>query len=478
MNFKNKLRGLAVWGVCALMAACGTDKWDEQDVTGLALKEGEIALQWLPANMGVHKTSRVMDAKTALEQQINNVHVFIFKADGTELLKPDGSSAFQGYRYLEGSQNLVLNSDLFASQPDAANASVYVLANIPRAWIDENEDGVPDVTTRDELEAMTFGFSEFTAVLPETGLPMVLRKDNVNLSTEATTKIVLLQLRSMMARIDLNFTLDPDQYDEGAQYPSLRINEVRVGNFPKEGKVLPQLPTASVTTGDLIGTPQTVALEGLGQPIRRNGGEYQLTLYMFEHARQPGKTLAEIFQGVETGENGYPVNITDAEKQRYKNDLASETAAYIELSGEYTNHNNYPYHITYRLYPGANPNDDFTIKSNCQYKNNITVTGITVNREGTEALLDTRVNIDRTENPYFIEMLRERKHDAHFNVTPMDVFLYEPNSSVKVEICSIAVRDISALSILPTQRFGTAVLHVTSYVMMMLLETSRVLLLL
>ena len=239
--FKNKLRGLAVWGVCALVAACSTDDLERQG-TGMALKEGEVALQWLPANMGVRQvTTRVMDPKTALEQQIHNVHVFIFTADG-EYLESSGANAFQGYRYLEGSQNLVLNSELFENQPEASSACVYVLANIPRDRVDADGNGMPDaINNRDELEALSFDLLEFTATLPETGLPMVLRKDDVNLSTNATSKVVLLQLRSMMARVDLNFTMAPDQYDEGSPNPSLRIDKVVVGNFPVGGTIVSQL---------------------------------------------------------------------------------------------------------------------------------------------------------------------------------------------------------------------------------------------
>ena len=47
--------------------------------------------------------------------------------------------------------------------------------------------------------------------------------------------------------------------------------------------------------------------------------------------------------------------------------------------------------------------------------------------------MDTRVNIDTQANPYFIEMLREREHDAHFCVTPMDIYIFE-GGSVTVEI--------------------------------------------
>lgn len=437
MNFfKNELRRLAVWSSCVIAAACSTEEWNVQD-SGLALKEGEIALQWLPANMGIHQVATRAegdgDPKTALERKINNVHIFIFKEDGS-YLEADGDDAFQGYRYLEGSQNLVLNSNMFEKDPEAAeHACVYVLANMPKNYFGEiGVNGKPQsIADRNALEEKSFNLPEFTAALPATGLPMVIRQDGVDLSTDAPNKVVLLQLHSLMARIDLNFKMEPDQYDEGVQYPALRINSVKVGNFPTGGKILSQLDDGKTeeTQGDLILEEKSVEWDGLGQAIRRNGGDLTLTLYMFEHSRE-AKSLSDIF-----GRDNYPENITPVEKQRYKNALATEGAAYIELKGTYTNHNNYTYdNVTYRLYPGANPDDDFTIKRNCQYKNNITIMGITVNNEGNEALLDTRVNIDRTANPYFIEMLRERKHDAHFNVTPMDVFLYEPGSSVKVEI--------------------------------------------
>ena len=306
--FKNKLRGLAVWSICVLVAACSTDDLESQR-TGMVLKEGEVALQWLPANMGIRQVkTRAMDPKTTQEQQIHNVHVFIFDAYGN-YLQSSGADAFQGYRYMEGSQsnNMVLNSEMFANQPAASSACVYVLANIPREWVDADGNGMPDnIDNRDELETLRFDLPEFTATLPGTGLPMVLRKDDVNLSTDATEKVVLLQLRSMMARIDLNFTMNPDQYDEGSLNPSLRIDNVVVGNFPVGGTIVSQLKATSSepTEGNLIAEPQSVEWEGIGQPIRKDGGEVSLTLYMFEHSRA-AKSLDEIF---ESGK--YPENIT------------------------------------------------------------------------------------------------------------------------------------------------------------------------
>lgn len=414
------------------LAAC-TNEWDEA-YSGRALREGEVSIQWLAPNMGIkHVQTRASDSKTGEEQQINNVHVFIFGQDDNYL--STGTNAVQGYQYVSSGQNLVLQTSHFEDQEAAGRAIVVAVANVPENTFGViNAQGRPEhVENLQELKGFVYNLPDFTATLPEGGLPMVgiVGDDGtvVDLSSDAPAdkKVILIQMKSLMARIDLNFTMDPYQSSEDGRNPSLRIDEVRVGNFPVGGRIAPQLDNSTdVTDPDIISTledPVTVdGLESFVGHILREGEPQQLTLYMFEH----GRAAKEL-------EGGYPEGIDESEQQRYKNDRAADGAAYIELEGVYTNHNNYKYAVTYRIYPGGNATDDFTIKSNCQYKNNITVKGITVNNMGKEALLDTRVDIDSEDNPYFIEMLREREHDAHFCVTPMDVFIYK-GGSVKVEI--------------------------------------------
>ena len=426
--------------LAALLSAACTNELAEQDpVTGL--RPGDVALQWVPANMAVHTvTTRGTDPKTALEQQINNVHVFIFDNTG-QYLGAQGNDAFQGYRYQEGNATMVLNRELFdnATQ-DASDATVVVLANMPKdTFHDTDGNGRPDeIENINSFADFVFNLPSFCATIPEGGLPMMVRKDDVDLSPnpEGTSgvRVETLQLRSLMARIDLDFTLEPAQESGSNLYPSLNFSQVTVGNFPSGGTITPQLAGTNVTETEDKGSIELITeevTEGVddfvNRPIREREPQ-SLTLYMFEHARA-AKALGEVFDG----RNDYPEGIDETEKQRYKNWLAQKDAAYVELKGVYTNHNNYQYHVTYTLYPGANATDDFIVKTNCQYKNNITVSGITVNGVGEEALLDTRVNIDTQANPYFIEMLRERENDCHFNVTPMDVYVYD-GGSVTVEI--------------------------------------------
>ena len=439
-----------MFGLLLLVGTACTDDM-ETGVSGV-LHQGEVALQWLGPNMGIQQVgTRGTDSKTAGEQQINNVHVFVFDSNGKYLKanNEDGASdAFQGYRYVPNGQNLVLQSNMF-DQVSAANAATIVaVANLPQdAFGTYNEaEGHPQtITNKQALADFVYQWGEgvFTTSLPETGLPMIgVAQANLSSNDATTGRIVTVQMQSLMARIDLNFTMDPYQSSDDGQNPSLRIDKVYVSNFPKGCTIDPQLEpefgggeASLVTSDDKIGLQQEetqIDATGFTGQILREGSPQSFTLYMFEHART-AKALEDVFKGQAVGDDGYPENITDEEKQRYKNKLAAEDAAYIKLEGVYTNHNDYKYAVIYTLYPGADAVDDFTIKHNRQYKHNITVTGITVNNMGREALLDTRVDIDNDDNPYFIEMLREREHDAHFCVTPMDVFIYKPGT-VKIEI--------------------------------------------
>lgn len=443
---KNNIFLKSFLGLAFLALAACTNEWDEIQ-TGQPLREGEASIQWLAPNMGIkHVQTRANDSKTAEEQQINNVHVFIFGQDGEYLTT--GANATQCYRYISASQNLVLQTNSFADQDKAGEAIVVAVANVPENTFGViNAQGRPEyVEILQDLKDFEYNLLDFTATLPEGGLPMVgiVGDDGtvVDLSSDAPAdkKVILIQMKSLMARIDLNFTMDPYQSSADGRNPSLCIDKVRVGNFPVGGRIAPQLDNSTdVTDPDIISTledPVTVdGLESFVDHILREGEPQELTLYMFEHGRA-AKALGDAVdeEGNKVFPSGqYPTGIDESERQRYKNYLAAGDAAYIELEGVYTNHNNYKYAVTYRIYPGGNATDDFTIKSNCQYKNNITVKGITVNNMGKEALLDTRVDIDSEDNPYFIEMLREREHDAHFCVTPMDVFIYK-GGSVHVQI--------------------------------------------
>ena len=412
-----------------LPAACTNDDLAPQG--GYGVDGNKLSLQLEPAHMGVYKASRASDAKEGAEQEIKNAHIFIFDSDGNYLL-PSGSDAFQGYDYITDKRIFAFASDLYGDQTAAKTATVVAVANVPADEFGEITGGRPqNIANLSQLEQHVFTLEPFTVGLPETGLPMVCIEENVDLSSDADSKIKILNLRSMMARIDFNFTMEPFEESATGNNPSFAIQEIHVGGFPTGGTIKPQLTdTDSISEGiATTGTPaEPIKVEAstlLHQTVRKNTPQSG-TFYVFEHGRA-------------AKDYTYPDSITGTEIQRLKNERAVDDAAFIRFTGTYTNHNDYPYNVEYTIYPGGDPNWNFTLKTNCQYKNNVTITGITVNNLNPDqgALLDTRVNIDTDVNPYFIEMLRERKHDAHFNVTPMDVYIdrqVSPTGTVTISI--------------------------------------------
>ena len=282
--FKKSFLGLAILA----LAAC-TNEWDEQNA-GVLLKEGEVSVQWLPANMGIkHVQTRASDSKTGEEQKINNAHVFVFGSDG-KYLKAFGADAFQGYRYVADAQSTVFNTALFGDQDLANGATIVVLANMPEdTFTDTDNDLLPDqIADVNGFADFVFRLPAFTATLPEGGLPMYGRLDDVDLRSTATEKVLLIHLKSLMARIDLDFTMDPYQSSDDGRNPALRIDKVRVGNFPLGGHISPQLDDNNEVTSGVQTLENPLEVEGLDDfigHILREGEPQQLTLYIFEHGR-------------------------------------------------------------------------------------------------------------------------------------------------------------------------------------------------
>lgn len=409
-------------------AACSNE---EIDYPGTIAGEGDLSVQVIPAQMGIYKVgTRGTDPKDYAEQEIKSLHLFLFDSEGN-YLQATQNDAFQGYEYITSAQTVRLQSAMFADAGKAGNATVYAFANFPKDYFGAvGEGGIPvKVQNQAALEGLSYTLPTFTATLPEGGLPMVGVETGKNLTSGASEKVIAVKMRSLMARVDLNFTMNPNEICADNLHPSFKATAITVHNFPKSGKLVPAITNDNidaedlVTTGELQESYEVKESELLNVEIRK-GETATATFYMFEHARQPLNFK-------------YPDGMTDPDKQqRFKPKRADEGAAYITVKGDYVNHNAYLYHVAYDLYLGGNHTDNFVIASNRQYKNNISIKGITANgvdSEGGEALLDVRVTIDKSTNPYFISMLRERRHDAHFCVTPMDIYL-KAGARMKVEI--------------------------------------------
>ena len=404
-----------------ILASCTQDEEFMAD----KVPAGQIKLNISAVGLGQHIVTTRATTKDPEETEIHNLHIFFFDYASGEYLTSSSTASEEGksYRYLTGGVNTLLIDGGQFVNPD--NVDIYVLANLEEGTFRENADGKPvtaDGTVIENRAALLnynytpYGKDNFTTRLPNTGLPMY---GNMQADfTISVGQVIDVEMKSLMARIDFNITMNPADVDVSRGYPQLRITRIDMCNMPG-GARIQGYATGEETAmaGDCTsGADVTIPLT--------DGQSTSFTFYMFEHLRHTnGQTIDP--------------SVKDEYKQRYKPNLAKADAAYVLLTGRYIDKNAHPYDVTYKLYLGANHTDDFNILRNCKYVNNISVKGITAvnhpdNPDETIGL-DVRVTVSRDQNEYYIAILREREHDAHFNVTPMDV--YVPGAgSVSVEI--------------------------------------------
>ena len=236
-----------------------------------------------------------------------------------------------------------------------------------------------------------------------------------------------IELKALMSRIDVGIELASDVQD--GNLPALTLVEWTAKNMPTRVPFTAPGVNAETGAGWEEGWTKDVT-SSLQRTIFNKNGQIAFTFYMYENVQNAEWKVDEGEQWAKpslAGEQGglYPDSIKDYQKQRYKPYLANGNAAAVELHGFYTTYNGATYEVRYTLYLGANHTDNFQVKRNHQYKNDITIKGLTSQNIGTgEYTLDARVNMEEDVNEFYIAMLRERNHDAHFCVTPMDVYMF------------------------------------------------------
>ena len=386
-------------------------------------------------------TTRASDIKDENEKKINQLYIFFFDSDG-EYLKGGYLTGYRDapddggyYAPGQGVSLLKIDNQAFANKELASKATVYAVANVDPVIFgrDRNGDGRPDsITNLSDLKNLVYAPESVSLGLPSGGMPMVGSKVIDLTQTETSTDDERrIDLTALMARIDVNIQLDSEV--EENNLPALTLVEWTAKNLST--KVPFSTPAVNTETGvdweDIWTKSITTSMQ---RTIFNKNGQIAFTFYMYENMQNAEWKVDEGEKWADpslAGEEGlYPDSIKDYQKQRYKPYLANKNAAAVELHGFYTTYNGATYEVRYTLYLGANHTDNFQVKRNHQYKNNITIKGLTSqNIETGEYTLDARVNIEEDENEFYIAMLRERNHDAHFCVTPMDVYMFADKST-------------------------------------------------
>ena len=450
-RFGNILSAISI--AALLLCSCSID--ERLDIPDFSGNNG-VELSFTGDPMSRYKVrTKASDPKEEDEKRINQLYIFFFTKegkylDGTYLEGyPNASARESGGFYApgEGVMTLKIANDppdsYFINSSDAKDAIVYALANVDPDVLGLNElddygrpKSIPDMATLENMfyapySSLTNSSSEqekqILWSIPAGGMPMAGKK-TVDLtqvgSGSENAEARTIELKALMSRIDVNIRLETEDYEAGL--PRLTMIEWTTLNMPAGAKIgeLDQDPDSPGDDYTELAEGQKISSITREQyrQISNNNGEISLTFYMFENSQPPVDYT-------------YPYDVKEEEKQRYKPELANEDAAAIRLHCNYATYNdqdgNATYDVNYTLYLGANHTDDFTVRRNHQYKNDIVIKGLIHHSDvSTEDAysFDARVNIDHDNNKYHIAILRERNHDAHFCVTPMDVYLFADES--------------------------------------------------
>lgn len=423
-----------------LPAACTT----EEDLGGGTVPPGDgFTIEAVCQNMLPQQVAtRSVIAKDEDEKRINQLYLFFFDTDGNYLESNNVQVFFPYMAPASGTSNVSIPTDVFTEVSKAETTTIYALANVePEVVADADGDGYPDnfpkdsedgKTPKELLEAFVYDPANYTpdtrddiTVLPGTGMPMVGRATSVNLTGKGS---LTMQLKALMARIDINISIDSDHSDESGKLPRLSITEWGVYNMPTA------VPLTEPTDGltELTTTDPYRDVTGIqsNAVVYNHGGTASITFYMFENMIAPD---------VDAENYEYPAGVVNnIDKQRWKPELVNENskATYFKMKAYYTTYNGDPslpagqdnttIEAEYTFYLGGDPVKDFKVIRNRHYANNIVISGLThVGNNPDHITFDARINITEQNNPFYLSMLRERDHDAHFCITPLDVYLFE-----------------------------------------------------
>ncbi|MBO5951892.1 MAG: DUF4906 domain-containing protein [Bacteroidaceae bacterium] len=365
--------------------------------------------------------------KTEAENRIYNMTLLIFNQSGVleDIQKTEGSAAI----FIV---NKKTSDDLDDNLTIDGFEKMYLLANVEHLFDNTWTRGSGKRIT--DLETITSPNNSIGIM--RTGFPMVgstqLTPDMLN------NQKIQIELEMLYAKVELNIKVDATQISPNN--PQFQLTSCFVHNLP-QGISLVKNINSEGAPSDFHANVKADGIElqpvGIDTELT-NGESAKYLFYMPEHIVKRFNTVT------------YPNNISESEKQHYKplfvenkngEYVAEGKATYVVINGIYTDHQGHIHRVSYKVYLGANPIDNFEIERNGHYINDITIKGVTNSTDGKEGTvsLDHRVNIER--NDYMIFMEREALLDCHYEVRPIHVVIDADDNdasklkgSVRIEI--------------------------------------------
>lgn len=485
-NIISSLFGVMGAVMALTLTGCAEEdfRFDEPDTNGCGVTLSFSCNDMLPQYIDpVASRSRAADPKTEEEKKINSLHLFFFDATTGDFVQPKlDDQMFLPYQYIPDATNLVTVGDKVFD--NMTNVTVVAIANInategvnPRfctKWTpqgDIRKDSRKAEGERWEIRnysdlkqwiyhpRLRMDENRSVVDLPSTGMPMIGTLEGASLVQSATNPRLEVQLKALMARVNITIKLNPNQESRDGALPTMTITSYGIKNMPNT--VPFTAPTAAPIADAPAGTPQNDRydltrgddgddsngqemvqdfLYELPAPvtINKNSDAVTFSYYTYENIQLPDYTStrpgvdgtdANFFPDYNGGvvDNStirYPDGIDEADRQRWKPLMARKDASAMVLNASYVTHQELRYQARFTIYMGQNPDNDFQVKRNHAYNNNISIRGLDYVRNSSDGVytFDARVNVI-SDNPVYLAIVNERKVDAHATVLPMDVWL-------------------------------------------------------
>ncbi len=414
-----------------------------------------------PTDMG----TRASDPKNQNETEIKSLHIFLFDEKGNFLtgdynnslpyVKVNGSFWEFSLDALDGldNVNIVALANIDGAENEDDNRFDVMLPG-DKHLVGGIEDGTRDtgkpytIKNRDDLLRWTYAprirmedkNSDILHV-PSAGMPMYHYVAGETHDLTRTSGNLEIPMTALMARVDVSVKLEPKATSIDGKLPVLTITSYGIRNMPTTIKPF-KIP-GGTSESDCTEAPIYVDANGSReievQPIgvttinKDATKPITFTYYTYENIRLPNYDAVRADNGEKFYNNGvngainYPdeVKRDKTKQQRWKSKLArTEEASALILKGQYTTDQGLTYNAQFTVYMGSNPNDDFKVKRNHQYSNNIVIKGLDYIRNSDDDVFtfDGRVNVV-DNNPLYLAIVNERMVDAHATALPMDVWM-------------------------------------------------------
>ena len=367
--------------------------------------------------------------KSDEETNLTCMAVAIFDSDGKCI----------DLQFSDGVLSFTLDRTELAEKVDKSKlneASIYAFANIPSyKELAKTEDWKEK--TLDYFTAIDVPVSGVT--IPSDGLPMMgvyygqensdgtlLPKVNLNPDTPIASPLINIDLHSAYAKIYVSVSVNATDYETLGIKSYFTPTNWQVFNVP----TTVDFDADSNSDTEVI---EAVAASGKFEGIQAiDNDKVSFYFYLPERYLTGANTFNYPFA---TDENNTVRKEDEGLRQKYKKDHLSinQKATYVKLSGVFSDYQGHKKRVEYDLYVGENNYDDFNVRRNVLYSNNVVIRASKQSNDVEWDLVayDGRVTFD--ESRFTVKLERETVLDAHWEIRPMRVSVLEGSVTVSIE---------------------------------------------